>query len=170
MDPPSLAAIGLGANLGDRVAGITLAIERIGQLESTELGTVSSMIETAPVGVEDQPQFLNACCLVRTGLLARRLLSELHRIERELGRDRPSERRWGPRLIDLDLLLFDDLILDEPGLTIPHPRMHERRFVLDPLAEIAAGWVQPVLARTILELRDRLVGGSALPVDANLLA
>ncbi len=131
---------------------------------------MSPSIETAPVGVEDQPWFLNACCLVRTGLGPGQLLSELHRIERAHGRDRASEQRWGPRLIDLDLLLFDDLIMDEPELTIPHPRMHERAFVLGPLAEIAPDLVHPGLGLTVLELRDRVDQGSGQPVDANLLA
>ncbi len=167
------AAIALGSNLGDRRENIELAIERIGELEGTSFVARSSLHETRPVGIEDQPDFLNACCVVSTSLSPRALLGALQEIERGLGRDRSHEQRWGPRMIDLDLLLVDDLVIDEPALTIPHPRMHERAFVLEPLAEIAGELVHPVLSATIRALRERLrihLGGSVPPVGANLLA
>jgi 2-amino-4-hydroxy-6-hydroxymethyldihydropteridine diphosphokinase len=99
----------------------------------------SSVRETDPVGFADQPKFLNAVAELRTDLSPRELLERLLAIERELGRERARERRWGPRLIDLDLLLYGGEVIDEPGLTVPHPRLAERRFVLEPLAEIAPG-------------------------------
>jgi len=103
-----------------------------------ELGPVraSSFRETEPVGVTDQPKFLNAAAELATELPPRELLERLLEIERELGRDRGAERRWGPRVIDLDLLLFGEEAIDEPGLTVPHPRLADRRFVLEPLCEL----------------------------------
>lgn len=170
METARTAAIALGSNLGDRGENISHATERIGELPSTSVVVVSSPIETDPIGILDQPRFLNACCVVRTCLDPRGLLGTLHQIERDLGRDRSRERRWGPRTIDLDLLLVDDLVIDEPDLTIPHPRMHQRRFVLEPLAEIAGDLVHPVLSVSIRELLERLRGGSATPGGANLLS
>lgn len=169
MNPVFQAAIALGANLGDRAANIAAAIDRIGALDRSELLAVSTIIETEPVGPQDQPRFLNTCCLLETALSARDLLDALQAVERDLGRDRDRERRWGPRLIDLDLLLFDELVIDEPGLTIPHPRMHERAFVLQPLAAIAPQWVHPVLHETVAALWDRLRTGSVPVPGANLL-
>jgi 2-amino-4-hydroxy-6-hydroxymethyldihydropteridine diphosphokinase len=130
------AYIGLGSNLGDRVANVRRALAEV------EPARASRLLETDPVGYVDQPRFVNAVALVETDLAPRGLLDRLLEIERDLGRTRDGPR-FGPRTIDLDLLLYDDLVLDEPGLTIPHPRMHERRFVLEPLAEIAPGLVVP---------------------------
>ncbi len=104
---------------------------------------VSALRETDPVGVEDQPRFLNGVAVVATTASARELLGFLLEIERELGRDRSAEQRWGPRAIDLDLLLYGEAVIDEPGLRVPHPRLHERRFVLEPLAELDSGLVVP---------------------------
>jgi 2-amino-4-hydroxy-6-hydroxymethyldihydropteridine diphosphokinase len=128
-----LAYIGLGTNLGDRELNLRVALERL-----EELGPVraSSFRETDPVGVTDQPKFLNAAAELATELPATELLERLLEIERELGRDRAKERRWGPRVIDLDLLLFGKEEIDEPGLTVPHPRLAERRFILEPLQEL----------------------------------
>ena len=128
-----LAYIGLGSNLGDRELNLREALERL-----EELGPVraSSFRETDPVGVTDQPKFLNAAAELATELPPRELLERLLEIERELGRDRAAERRWGPRVIDLDLLLFGEEAIDEPGLTVPHPRLADRRFVLEPLCEL----------------------------------
>jgi 2-amino-4-hydroxy-6-hydroxymethyldihydropteridine diphosphokinase len=125
--------VGLGSNLGDRELNLRRALQ---QLE--ELGTVraSSFRETDPVGVTDQPKFLNAAAELATDLPPKELLERLLEIERELGRDRATERRWGPRVIDLDLLLFGEEAIDEPGLTVPHPRLADRRFVLEPLCEL----------------------------------
>jgi 2-amino-4-hydroxy-6-hydroxymethyldihydropteridine diphosphokinase len=142
----TLAYVGLGANLGDREASIRRAAELIG---ATRL---SPVIETDPWGYEDQPRFLNAVAEVETPLAARPFLHHLLEVERRLGRER-SGRQWGPRTIDLDLLLFGDEQLDEPGLVVPHPHLQERLFVLEPLAELVpsrtipgSGTVQAALA------------------------
>ena len=132
------AYIGLGANLGDRQATIERAVELLRAAEGVELLAVSSLLETDPVGYEDQPRFLNGAAAVETSLPAGELLGVLLGIERQLGRTREGPR-FGPRLIDLDLLVYGDVQVDEPGLTVPHPRLHERRFALEPLAEVAPG-------------------------------
>jgi 2-amino-4-hydroxy-6-hydroxymethyldihydropteridine diphosphokinase len=130
------AYVGLGSNLGDREALIRWAAELVG---ATRLSTIR---ETEPWGLEDQPRFLNAVAEVETELAPRALLDHLLEIERELGRTRTGPR-FGPRLIDLDLLLYGDQVVDEPGLTVPHPRLHERAFVLEPLAELDPALVVP---------------------------
>jgi 2-amino-4-hydroxy-6-hydroxymethyldihydropteridine diphosphokinase len=136
------AYVGMGANLGDRQATIERAVELLGAAEGVEVLAVSSLRETDPVGFEDQPRFLNGAAAVETALVPRDLLDVLLGIERQLGRTREGPR-FGPRLIDLDLLLYGDAQVDEPGLTVPHPRLHERRFALEPLAELAPGLVVP---------------------------
>jgi 2-amino-4-hydroxy-6-hydroxymethyldihydropteridine diphosphokinase len=130
-----LAYIGVGANLGDREATMRAALAALDAAPGVRVVAVSSFVETEPVGYLDQPRFLNAAAAVETDLDARGLLDALLAVERELGRTRDGPR-YGPRTIDLDLLLFGDERLDEPGLTVPHPRLHERPFVLDPLAEL----------------------------------
>jgi 2-amino-4-hydroxy-6-hydroxymethyldihydropteridine diphosphokinase len=147
-----LVYVGLGSNLGDREGTIRQALERLGADGQIEVVAVSSLRETDPVGYPDQPRFLNGAARLRTELPPRALLERLQDVERELGRDR-SGPRYGPRTIDLDLLLYDGETLDEPGLEIPHPRLAERRFVLEPLAELDAslevpgrGSVQALLA------------------------
>lgn len=130
------AWIGLGANLGERAATLDAALERIDRLEVTRLQAVSRYYHTSPWGDPDQPDFLNAAAVVRTGLSPSSLLRELLAIESELGRER-SGRRWGPRAIDLDLLLYGDECVDLPALSVPHPRIRERAFVLVPLLELA---------------------------------
>jgi 2-amino-4-hydroxy-6-hydroxymethyldihydropteridine diphosphokinase len=127
------AYVGLGSNLGDRERNLRRAVARLAELGSVRS---SSVRETDPVGIADQPRFLNAAVELETELAPRDLLDRLLAIERELGRDRALERRWGPRLVDLDLLLYGDEVVDEPGLTVPHPRLAERRFVLEPLHEL----------------------------------
>ena len=126
----TVAYVGLGANLGDREAALLSAAEL---LPARRLSTIR---ETAPWGYLDQPPYLNAVAEVETELDARAFLDRLLDLERLLGRIRLGPR-WGPRTIDLDLLTFGDAVLDEPGLTVPHPRLHERLFVLEPLAELA---------------------------------
>jgi 2-amino-4-hydroxy-6-hydroxymethyldihydropteridine diphosphokinase len=127
--------VGLGANLGERERTIREALERIGREPGIELVAVSALRETEPEDELDQPRFLNGAALLETELAPRELLERLLAIERELGRTRGG-RRFGPRTIDLDILLYGDRTIDEPGLRIPHPRLHRRRFALEPLAEL----------------------------------
>jgi 2-amino-4-hydroxy-6-hydroxymethyldihydropteridine diphosphokinase len=128
----TLAYVGLGSNLGDRERQIQAAAELIGARR------LSAIVETEPWGVEDQPRFLNAAAEVVTPLPARAFLELLLDVERQLGRVRTGER-WGPRAIDLDLLLFGKATIDEPGLVVPHPLLLQRGFALEPLAELAPG-------------------------------
>jgi 2-amino-4-hydroxy-6-hydroxymethyldihydropteridine diphosphokinase len=128
--------IGLGANLGNREETIRRALELLAADGDIEVVAVSSLRETDPVGYEDQPRFLNGAAALRTELPPRLLLERLLEVERRLGRDRNSGPRFGPRTIDLDLLLYGSAEIDEPGLSVPHPRLAERRFVLEPLAEL----------------------------------
>jgi len=136
------AYVGLGANLGERRETIERAVELLAAAAGVDVLAVSSLRETDPVGFEDQPPFLNGAAAVATELSPRELLDVLLGIERHLGRTREGPR-FGPRVIDLDLLVYGDAELDEPGLTVPHPRVHERRFALEPLAELAPGLVVP---------------------------
>jgi len=131
------AFLGLGSNLGDRAALLAQALARLDGTSGIRVVAVSSLYATAPVGVEDQPEFFNAAAEIRTTLTPRELLAACLRVETELGRVRLA--RWGPRTIDIDILLFGDLRLSEDAITLPHPRMRERAFVLAPLAEIAPG-------------------------------
>ena len=135
------AYVGLGANLGEREATLRRALELLG--ERLEVTGVSSFRDTEPVGYADQPRFLNAAARVETELPPRELLDVLLAVERELGRVREGAPRFGPRTIDLDLLLHGDETIEEPGLTVPHPRLHERRFVLEPLVELDPDLVVP---------------------------
>ena len=131
------AFIGLGANLGDREATIRAALAALGEEDGIEVVAVSTLRETEPVGVGPQPLFLNGAAELETTLNARELLDRLLATEQRFGRTRtPGEH--GPRTLDLDLVLFGNEQIDEPGLTVPHPRLHERAFVLDPLAELGA--------------------------------
>jgi 2-amino-4-hydroxy-6-hydroxymethyldihydropteridine diphosphokinase len=137
-----IAYIGLGSNLGDREATIRAALERLAAGPEIDVEAVSSLRETDPVGYLDQPRFLNGAAALRTELEPRALLERLLDVERELGRDR-SVMRFGPRTIDLDLLLYGSEQIDENGLEIPHPRLAERRFVLEPLAELDSALTVP---------------------------
>jgi 2-amino-4-hydroxy-6-hydroxymethyldihydropteridine diphosphokinase len=130
-----LVYVALGANLGDREGTIRTALRRLDGHEQIEVERVSSLRETDPVGYEEQPPFLNGVARLRTDLEPRELLTLLLDLERDLGRTRHGPR-FGPRTIDLDILLYGDRIIDEPGLRVPHPRMGERAFVLEPLAEL----------------------------------
>jgi 2-amino-4-hydroxy-6-hydroxymethyldihydropteridine diphosphokinase len=153
-----IAAIALGSNLasvwGDRAANLREAIARVMMLG--EVRGVSSFYDTEPVGTAEQPNFLNGAMLLETGLEPLELMRALLGIERAMGRDRASAPAKGPRIIDLDLLLMDDVVLHSGELTLPHPAMAERRFVLEPLAEIAPAMVDPLSGRTVARLLARL--------------
>ena len=146
--------VGLGSNEGDRHAQLSRAARALGGLARTRLVQMAPIYETAPVG-PPQPDFLNTVVELDTRLAPQELLRELKRLEQKLGR-RPSMQRWGPRPVDLDVLLYDDLILQEPELTIPHPRLHERWFVLEPLAQLAPELVHPVLKQPISALLEQV--------------
>jgi 2-amino-4-hydroxy-6-hydroxymethyldihydropteridine diphosphokinase len=136
------AYLGLGANLGDREGTLRAAVAALEATEGVRVAAVSSFRETDPVGYLDQPRFLNGAMAVDTTLGPCELLEALLAVERSLGRTRDGPH-FGPRTIDLDLLLYGDESVDEPGLTIPHPRLHERAFALEPLAELDPGLVVP---------------------------
>ena len=129
------AYVGLGANLGDREATIRQALVLLGERPGVDILLVSTLRETEPVGFLDQPSFLNGAAMIETSLDPESLLAELLTVELDLGRDRRGARN-GPRTIDLDLLLYGDVAFDAPGLTVPHPRLRERAFALEPLAEL----------------------------------
>lgn len=136
------AYVGLGANLGDRENTLRAVVDALGGEEGIEVVRVSTLRETEPVGVGEQPLYLNGVAALETTLTARELLDRLLAVEQRFGRVRvPGEH--GPRSLDLDLLLYGDEEIDEPGLTVPHPRLHQRSFVLEPLAEIAPTLVVP---------------------------
>lgn len=152
-----IAFVGLGSNLGERETLIRLALDDIARLPETRLTRVSSLYDTEPVGEVEQPNFLNAVAQIDTGLAPRQLLWNLQLVERRLGRTRT--RRWGPRTIDLDVLLFGDAIVDEPDLKIPHPELTRRAFVLVPLTELDPMRVHPVTGETLVAHLSRLEAG-----------
>ncbi len=149
-----LAAVALGSNLdsrfGDREANLREAVCRVGTLGMVR--TVSSFYDTEPVGFLDQPRFLNAAMLLETELKPVELMRALLGVELAMGRNRSAAAAKGPRLIDLDLLLYGDWVLWSEELILPHPAMEGRRFVLEPLAEIAPNWMHPVLGKTVREM------------------
>ena len=145
-----IAYIGLGSNMGDKIANLNKAIEELGKVPGNKVLAVSSFYKTEPVGGVEQDWFVNAAAEIETSLTPRELLNKLLYIEKNLGRVRDA--RWGPRVIDLDILLYDDLVMDEEGLSIPHPYLHKRGFVLVPLAEIAPKVIHPRLRKSVSEL------------------
>jgi len=136
------AYVGLGANLGDRERTLRAAVDALGAEAGIEVVGISTLRETEPVGVSEQPPFLNGAVELETSLAARELLNWLLTVEQRFSRVRVPDEH-GPRTLDLDLLLYGDEVIDEPELHVPHPRLHERRFVLEPLAELAPGLVVP---------------------------
>jgi 2-amino-4-hydroxy-6-hydroxymethyldihydropteridine diphosphokinase len=155
----SRAYVGLGANLGERETTIRRAVELLAATPGIDLLAVSTLRETDPVGYADQPRFLNGVAAVETSLAPRALLERLLAVERELGRVRGEGPRFGPRTIDLDLLLHGDEVVDEPGLVVPHPRLGERRFVLEPLHELDPGLTLPD-GRRVADLLGIRPGGT----------
>jgi len=145
---PIEAYIAMGSNLGDRYANIQGGLDAISALKSTTIIRCSTIIETEPVGPGEQGRYLNGVVLVRTGLEARVLLESLLGIEATFGRERTDEQRWGARTLDLDVLIFGDRVIDEPGLRVPHPRLHERSFVLEPLRELSPTLMIPGYQKT----------------------
>jgi len=162
------AYVGLGANLGDREATIRRAVALVDELTDVAVVGVSSLRDTEPWGPVEQPCYLNGAVAVETDLPPRELLDALLDVERRLGRARDDEERWGPRTIDLDLLLYGHLVLDEPGLDVPHPRLHERRFALEPLAELAPDALVPGrgTAAELLRALDTPPQGTGTQADA----
>jgi 2-amino-4-hydroxy-6-hydroxymethyldihydropteridine diphosphokinase len=146
-------AIALGSNLGDSLKILENSLILLNKQPNITVNTHSSWYQTKPVG-PPQPDYLNGCALLTVSLSPHELMNSLLKIEQQFHRIR--REKWGPRTLDLDLLLYGDLVLETPDLIIPHPRMNERAFVLVPLAEIAPFWVDPISQQTILELRDKI--------------
>lgn len=150
------AYIALGSNLGNREAALRSAIAELNGVAGCRVERVSRFIETEPVGPPAQQMYLNGAAELATTLPARDLLGLMLQIEARHGRVRSAGQRWGPRTLDLDLLLYGNYVIDEPGLIVPHPRMGERAFVLAPLAEIAPSVVPPRSSKTIAQMLDAL--------------
>lgn len=155
----AVAFIALGSNLGDRRTYLTWAVDQIGQLPETRILRVSSFLETEPIGGPAQGRYLNGVATIETRLEPVVLFRHLQKIEVALGRPK-AHPFWGPRIIDLDLLSYDGLVVDTPELTLPHPRMHERNFVLIPLAEIAPDWQHPTFRESVRELLGKWTDAS----------
>lgn len=147
------AYIGLGSNIGEREKNCTIALEKLNK-KGIRIKKVSSMHETEPWGLKDQPRFINMVVEVETDLTPEGLLAVLKEIEKEMGREKTV--KWGPRIIDLDILFYNDKIINEKELQIPHPLLHKRDFVLRPLVEIAPDKIHPILKKSIRRLMEEL--------------
>lgn len=156
--------LGLGTNLGDRTANLQAAIA--GLAEKLVITAVSPLYQTPPWGVTDQPDFLNLCLAAKTDLPPRDLLTFVKNLEVELGRQ--PARRWGPRLIDIDILFYANQLVETENMIIPHPRLAERAFVLRPLADIAPDFVHPVLGETIADLAEKVVDEGIRPYPTTI--
>lgn len=154
---PYNAFIALGTNLGDRRSNLLSALVALNGCDCIEVESSSKMIETEPEGAANQGRYLNSAAWLRTTLTPQQLMKVLLEIEISHGRDRSKEKRWGPRLLDLDLLMYEELVINQEDLTLPHPRMHQRAFVLEPLAEIAGHIVHPILKETIETLLKQVL-------------
>jgi len=161
----SIAFIGLGSNLKDKMGNLNKAMELVEKSSMVKVLKRSSVYQTEPVGINDQPLFLNMVLEVETAISPFELLRFLQDIERKMGRKR--EKKWGPRNIDLDLLLYDEQIINSSELTLPHPQMHLRKFVLIPLAEIAKDKIHPLKQQTISELLKNLKQDSKVELFRN---
>jgi 2-amino-4-hydroxy-6-hydroxymethyldihydropteridine diphosphokinase len=150
--------LSLGSNLGDREANLRTAIEKLGEFGN--IAAISSFYETEPVEVTAQPWFVNCAVKLDTEKMPRQLISAILALEQSMGRQRKQQK--GPRTIDIDILLFGSSVIEIPSLTIPHPHLHERRFVLEPLAEIAPEARHPIFKRSMRELRDALPPGQTV--------
>ncbi len=153
-----IAYLSLGSNLGDREANLRIAIEKLGKIGSVV--AVSAFYDTEPVDVTAQPWFLNCAVKLDTEKMPRQLIAAILAIEQSMGRQRKQPK--APRIIDIDILLFGGSVIEIPSLTVPHPHLHERRFVLDPLAEIAPDARHPIFKRSIRELREALPAGQTV--------
>ena len=155
---PSIAYLSLGSNVGNREGSLRDAVSRLGSLG--RIVSVSSFYETEPVEFTEQPWFLNCAVALETKLSAEELMQALLEIERQMGRERTGKK--GPRTIDIDVVFFGEAVVHSPYVTVPHPAMHQRRFVLEPLAEIAPEARHPILKKTVSELRDLLAAGQTV--------
>lgn len=144
--------LGIGSNLGNRYEFLQQTVEKLKEI--VDIKEYSKIYEAPPWGVKQQPSYLNACIMGETELEPDALLQAAQKIEEELGREKTF--RWGPHVTDIDILFYDDLVLESPHLTIPHPAMHERAFTLFPLADLAGDMVHPKLKKTVKELRDSI--------------
>jgi 2-amino-4-hydroxy-6-hydroxymethyldihydropteridine diphosphokinase len=161
MTDPAIAFVGLGGNLGDAATTLRAALQALDRLPATRLLRASRLYRTQAWGLEQQPDFINAVAMLETALGARALLDALLATERDFGRERESGQRWGPRILDLDLLLHGERMIDEPGLHVPHPHLHERAFALVPLLEIAPDTLIPGRGSA----RDALAGLGASDIE-----
>jgi len=159
------AIIALGGNLGDVPANFASSREHLGKINGLILLDSSSLYQSPPVGPPEQPDYLNAAVVLDASMTAEALLRHLQSIEDQHGRIRSPER-WGPRTLDLDLIAYDDTLMQTAQLTLPHPRMHERMFVLQPLCDIRPDWRHPALQRTARELMDALAAQGISPLKS----